>query len=230
MGKKIVKKRKKLKVKNFLIFILIILLLAFFVLYFLYKPIKTILITNTDYLNDNYVMDIANIDNYPSFLMTDTFKIKKELKKDPYIIDCKIRKKIHNLLEIKIEEAKPLFYNSNNNKYVLSNNVNVKEDNINSSFRVPRLINYVPDKKYKKFVESMEKIDSDIIGKMSDIEYVPNDFDKERFLVYMDDGNSVYLTLTKFKQVNYYDDVVGQLEGKKGILYLDSGNHFEIKE
>ena len=65
---------------------------------------------------------------------------------------------------------------------------------------------------------------------MSDIEYVPNDFDKDRFVVYMDDGNMVYLTLTKFKQINYYNDVVSQLEGRHGILYLDSGNHFEIKE
>ena len=46
----------------------------------------------------------------------------------------------------------------------------------------------------------------------------------------MDDGNSVYLTLTKFEQINYYDEVLPQLEGKKGILYLDSGNHFEIME
>ena len=40
----------------------------------------------------------------------------------------------------------------------------------------------------------------------------------------------VYLTLTKFKQIEYYNDVLEQLEGRKGILYLDSGNHFQIKE
>ena len=46
----------------------------------------------------------------------------------------------------------------------------------------------------------------------------------------MDDGNSVYLTLTKFKMINYYNDVLKQLEGRKGILYLDSGNHFKVME
>ena len=40
----------------------------------------------------------------------------------------------------------------------------------------------------------------------------------------------VYLTLTKFDMINYYDDVLAQLENKKGILYLDNGNHFQIKE
>ena len=76
----------------------------------------------------------------------------------------------------------------------------------------------------------MFKVDKDILGKISDIEYLPNEYDKDRFLLYMDDGNMVYVTLTKFDNINYYNDVLSQLEGHKGILYLDSGNHFEIKE
>jgi len=46
----------------------------------------------------------------------------------------------------------------------------------------------------------------------------------------MDDGNSVYMTITKFERLNYYNDVLPQLDGRKGILYLDSGNHFQIME
>ena len=46
----------------------------------------------------------------------------------------------------------------------------------------------------------------------------------------MDDDNTVYLTLTKFKMINYYNKVLTQLDGRKGILYLDSGNHFQIRE
>ena len=91
-------------------------------------------------------------------------------------------------------------------------------------------MNYVPDDKYDTFISKMALIDKGILGKISDIEYTPNDYDKDRFLLYMDDGNMVYLTLTKFKQINYYNEVLEQLEGRKGILYLDSGNHFQIKE
>ena len=91
-------------------------------------------------------------------------------------------------------------------------------------------MNYVPNTKYKSFIKKVNKIDEEILNKISDIEYVPNEWDKDRFLLYMDDGNMVYLTLTKFNMINYYDDVLSQLEGKKGILYLDNGNHFQIKE
>ena len=76
----------------------------------------------------------------------------------------------------------------------------------------------------------MNRIKKEILLKTSDIEYKPNDYDKDRFLLYMDDGNMVYLTLTKFKTLNHYNEVLPQLEGHKGILYLDNGNHFEIKE
>ena len=97
-------------------------------------------------------------------------------------------------------------------------------------FSIPILINYVPDNKYRSFIKGMADIKTDILGKISDIEYQPNDYDKDRFLLYMDDGNMVYLTLTKFDMINYYNDVLSQLENRKGILYLDNGNHFQIME
>ena len=102
--------------------------------------------------------------------------------------------------------------------------------NDNDTYRVPRVMNYVPDTKYASLIEHIRKIDTNILGKISEITYVPNDYDKDRFLLYMDDDNTVYLTLTKFKMINYYNKVLTQLDGRKGILYLDSGNHFQIRE
>lgn len=46
----------------------------------------------------------------------------------------------------------------------------------------------------------------------------------------MNDGNEVYITLTKIKELNNYTKIKKQLGNKKGILYLDSGNYFEVKE
>ena len=46
----------------------------------------------------------------------------------------------------------------------------------------------------------------------------------------MNDGNEVYITLNKTKELNSYTKIKKQIGEKKGILYLDSGNYFEIKE
>lgn len=229
MAKKIVKK-KKLKIVPFLIVLLILIGLSFGVYQILKANIKNIVIKNASYLNDDYVIDLAGIKDYPSFYLTSSIKMEKNLKKSPYIISAKVKRKFYHVLEIDLKVNNPLFINNSSNTVVFENKGTVPIDEEIDLFRVPRLMNYVPDDKYDTFISKMALIDKGILGKISDIEYTPNDYDKDRFLLYMDDGNMVYLTLTKFKQINYYNEVLEQLEGRKGILYLDSGNHFQIKE
>ena len=229
MAKKVVKKTK-IKIMRLLIVLLVLIGLVFCVKVIINIPIKNIVIKGTDYLNDDYIIDIAKIKDYPSFILTQKIPIKKDLESSKYIDNVKISKKWGNILEIKIKENKALFYNTSNHKYILENSEEVEEEEISKNFRVPRLLNYVPDNKYDKFINGMKNIKDDTLSKISDIEYQPNEYDKDRFLLYMDDGNMVYLTLTKFKLINHYNEVLTQLEGHKGILYLDSGNHFQIKE
>lgn len=228
MAKKIVKKRK-LRVGR-LLFILVILGGLFFGGYnFVKLPIENIIINGTNYLNDDYILELSNLKNYPSFMLTSSRKTIKKLEKSPYINSAKVKKKFFHKIVIEIKENKPLFYSEVDKKMVFSNKESIDVEDY-SLFRVPRLLNYVPDTKYNSFIKNVNRVDEEILGMISDIEYVPNDLDKDRFLLYMDDGNMVYLTLTKFKMINYYNDVLAQLEGRKGILYLDNGNHFQIKE
>lgn len=229
MSKKIVKKRK-IKLLPFLIFLLVLAVLSFSVYLLLQIKVKNIIVTGTKYIEDDTVLEIAKVKDYPKFLLTTNYSVKKNLEKYPYINKAQLIKKHPFTFEIKIEEAKPLFYNTNNNSYVLDNDKNIKDNEVEYTFRVPRLLNYVPDKKYKLFVKNMNKVKENTLSKISDIEYQPNDYDKDRFLLYMDDGNMVYLTLTKFKMINHYNEVLKQLENHKGILYLDNGNHFKIME
>ncbi|MBE6158134.1 MAG: FtsQ-type POTRA domain-containing protein [Firmicutes bacterium] len=229
MAKKIVKRRK---IRLFrLLLVLLFLGGLFFACYsYLNTDIKNIIITGNNYLNDDYILELSNTKNYPSFYFTSSRSIKKKLLTSPYIEKVNVHKKFYHVLEINIKENKPIFVNNNKNTVVFENKKEVSSTSIVDVFRVPRVINYVPDDKYSTFIGKMSKIDDDTLGKISDIEYKPNDLDKDRFLLYMDDGNMVYLTLTKFKMINYYNDVLSQLENRKGILYLDNGNHFQIKE
>lgn len=228
MPKKIVKKRK-LKVFKLLMILIVTGGLFFGVYFYLKLPIVNLVVLNTEYLDDDYVLRLASVEEYPSFWLTNMSKAVKRLEKSPYIVKAKIRRGFYHVLTIDITENKALFSKQSDGKVVFSDGsvVDVGDD---FTFRVPRLLNYVPDDKYDAYVLAMEKINSDILSKISDIEYVPNELDKERFLLYMDDGNMVYLTLTKFENINYYNDVLAQLEDRKGILYLDNGNHFQIKE
>ena len=229
MAKKLVKKRR-IKLLPLFIVLLVIGGLSFGVYFFLQLPILNLIVENTTYLNDDYVLDLAGVKNYPSFWLSSTKDMEQVLKESPYITSVDVKREFFHVLVIEVKENEPLFINHTNQTVVFSDKEEVPVSEEVDLFRVPRLINYVPDNKYDSFIEGMSNIERDILGKISDIEYQPNDYDKDRFLLYMDDGNMVYLTLTKFDMINYYNDVLSQLENRKGILYLDSGNHFQIME
>lgn len=228
MEKKL-KKRTHLKIIPVLIFLLLI--VAIFFIYNLISslPVKNIYITGNTYLTDQEIIELAKLENYPSFIKATSATIKKNIEKNKLIKHAKITKKFFGIVEITVEENNILFRKyDDDTKVILDNGSEVVDDKY--SYSVPKLLNYVPDTKYKSFMKGMNQVTENIKIQISEITYLPNEQDKDRFLLYMNDGNYVYLTLTKFKQINYYEDVLGKLKGKKGILYLDSGNHFQIME
>ena len=45
----------------------------------------------------------------------------------------------------------------------------------------------------------------------------------------MNDGNLVYITLTKINKINKYNQIRDKLDGHMGIIYLDAGDYVELK-
>ena len=223
---KVVKKRR-IRLSGLLVLLIILAVIVFSVYFFLNYRIKNIVIVGNKYISDDEIIDIANIRDYPKFFLTNTYNLEKKLKDNDFIKSVNVKRKMQGVFYIDIEEYDVFYKNAVTEKYVLSN---LKEVESTLSFRVPILVNYIPNDKFEKLIEYTFDIDDAVFGKISEVRYDPNEYDKDRFLLYMDDGNSVYLTLNKFEMINYYNEVLPQLEGKKGILYLDSGNHFKIME
>ena len=191
--------------------------------------IKNIFISNNNILSDQEIIELANIDDYPNIFKYSDSEIEKRLEKNIFIKNATVTKKDLSKIYIDIEENYPLFYNSS-----LSTTVLYDSSTVFDIFNTPVLINYVPDTIYDLFIEKMRLLDKNILVKISEIEYKPNEVDENRFLFYMNDGNYVYLTLSSFENINKYLDIVVQIidkyENKKGILYLDDGAYFEILE
>lgn len=225
MEKKL-KKRIKIHWVSILILIVFLTFCYLFGSYIIKVPTKNIYIKGNSILTDLEVMNATKLIDYPSYYTLPSYVVLGRLKNNPVIKKVKVKKRIYPTFVIQIEEYIPLFRNNETGKVVLENKKEIDLENIS----LPRLMNYVPNDKYTSFIGGLLKIDKDTRKLMSDIIYEPNEQDKDRFRILMNDGNTVYLTLTKFKQMNYYRDVVVKLEGKKGILYLDSGNHFQIVE
>lgn len=224
-----IKKKKRLKLIPFLLFVLVITATFFLVDVLLDTRIENIVIKGNKIVTDQQIIDEAGLSNYPSFYKTTSYNIKKALEKNSFIKEVKIKRSFYHVITIEVSEYKVLLKKETTGKLVLENMNEVTTDQ-EIPYTVPRLVNDVPKDKYSKLLKNLLKVKKSVRSSISEFYYDPNEFDKDRFLLYMDDGNSVYLTLTKFRMINYYNDVLPQLDGKKGILYLDSGNHFQIME
>lgn len=224
MAKKIVK-RRKLKLISIFLFILIAIVLYFLIKFSLEFKIQNIYVHNTKYLNDEYIIELAGIEEYPSFILSFSNKLESNLLQSPYIKNVTVKKAFLGIINIYIEESEVLFYKEYDKKYVLDNFIEV--DNLLYDFSSVRVINYIPDTIYSTFLSKFANIDLEVREKISQIKYDPSEYDDSRFLLYMIDGNYVYITITKMDSLNYYNEIYSTLEGKKGVLYLDSGNHFQ---
>ena len=220
-------KKKKLRLLPFLIFIIVIAVIVFVCLIILDTKVKNIIISGNEVLSDDDIIELAGLTDYPSFYKTLNMTMKNNISDNPLIKSVDINRSFYHVIEIDVEEYEIFYKREDNGKYVLENKDEITLDK-ETPYAIRRLINEIPNKILDRFIKYYKRVDLSIREKISEIKYDPNDFDEERFLLYMDDGNSVYITITKFERLNYYNDVLPQLDGKKGILYLDSGNHFQI--
>ena len=205
---------------------LCVIILAIFVYIIININIKNIYIKGNKILTDQEIIELAGIENYPKLFKITTSKIKNKIKMNQVVEDVKVRKNIFGRIDIEVKEYNMLLKDEIDNSIYLSNAKKIEIDEY--IMGLPTLINVVDNENVlKEFLKKLDKIDKNILAKISEIEYKPNEYDKELFLFYMNDGNYVYINTIKLSSINKYEEMLEQLEGKKGIIYLDSGNHFE---
>ncbi len=221
-------KQKKNKKRGFLKVLIILGLCGLIITYILTVKVKNIYIVGNNLLKDQEVIELANLENYPKLFKISSYSLKNKIKLNQYVKDVRITKSLFGKITIYIEEYNVLLKNDVDNTMYLSNFKKIPNDN--QFVGIPSLINATPDDILKSFLEKLDKIDKTILTKISEIEYRPNEYDKDLFLFYMNDGNYVYITTTRLNNINKYDEVLLELDGKKGIIYLDSGNHFQAFE
>ncbi len=216
-------KRRKVKKKSILILLFFLALIIFTVFYVFNFHITNIYIIDNNIFTDQEIIDMAKLSKYPRTFNNNELIIKSRLEKNELIKKVSVNKKnFFREVYITIEENTPLFIY--HNKTILKDG---KE--VDKLYSVPTLINDINDQKiYNKLLNKINDIDLTIKERISEIKYDPNKADKERFLIYMNDGNYVYITLRKINRINNYVEIISAFENKKGILYLDSGEYFEV--
>ena len=218
-------KNKKKKIYKFLSVLASVILI---VLYILNIRIKNIYVKNNHLLSDQEVIELAGIEKYPKLFSVSTNKMINKIKMSQIVESVKIKKNIFGRVDIDINEYNMVLKDEVDNGIYLASGEKIKTDEV--ILGIPSLINVADQEILKDFLEKLDKIDKDMLANISEIEFTPNEYEKDLFLLYMNDGNYVYITTLRLNNLNKYGEVLKQLDGKKGILYLDSGNHFKVME
>lgn len=219
------KKKRKIRYDRILIFLVIVIFIVISFTFLFNLKISNIYILNNSFLTDQEIIEIAGISDYPETLKNLSVQIEDRLKNNIYIKDVKVYKKGLTKVYIDVVENKPLFYYESSKKTILTDGRENDE-----KFVVPTVINYITDNYYEAFINEMANLDENILKRISEIQFSPNDVDDNRFLLTMTDGNYVYVNISTFNKLNKYISIIEELPNKNGILYLDYGNNFEIIE
>lgn len=219
------KKKRKIKYKKIfgcLLFFVIILVCIYAIINL---KIKNIYVSGNSILTEQEIIDIAGLKYHPKIITTNSNKLIKKLESNKYIKKAKIvRTDLLFGIEIKIEENSPLIYYAYDDVTLLCDGSNTKD-----KFNLPTLINQTPDDVLFKLLKKVNKLDYNVLIRISEIRYYPSEVDDELFFLTMDDGNYIYINIKNFNKLNNYVSIIKSFNNKKGILHLDSGDYLEIK-
>lgn len=215
--------KRKFSKKKFIIFLLIIFIMLFVVKIF-NTNITNIYINGNNYYTDQEIIDLSGISNYPNSIKNLSFTIENKLEKDIFISKAHVTKNLLlNKVYIEVGENYPLFYYLEKNNTILYDGKIVEE-----YLNVPTVNNILPEDIYDELIKKFKKINIDILNRMSELNYEPNERYKDRFLILMNDGNYIYITLDKFLTLNKYLSIVKYIDSDgNGIIKLDSGKYFD---
>lgn len=221
--KKVVKRR--LKIKGVLFLLAIFVILYFLVTALLKVNVKNISIKGTEYLKDAQIIKDAGLTDGIKYFGFTSSSLCNKIKENPLIKTCKINRTFNFKIEIEIEENVPLFYYANEQSVVLSDGTKIQSNGVN--YGIPTLINHTDEEVLKDFIAGLSDVKSDIIRSISEIEYSPSAskegvyIDKERFVLLMNDGNTVIINNRKLEALNYYDTIYASIGNKKGTFNFD---------
>lgn len=214
------KKKKRINFKKVIIFLVLLLLIGLVIFYIFNLKVNTVFINGNTILTEQEIIDYTKIKKNDYIYKIVSSDIKSSLLKNDYISSVSVKYHYNGDIDINIIEHEVLF--TNNNKYILDDGSFIDMDK--TLLGIPELISY-NEELFDEMIDSFNKVDKNILHKISEIKYDVN----KRFLLYMNDSIEVYVILNKIENLNKYNEIVNNLNGEKGILYLDTGNYLEKK-
>src|SRR5699024_8423278 len=93
----------------------------------------------------------------------------------------------------------------------------------------PLLVDFTESDYFEKMAVELHKLPETILNMISEVHWQPTEENKNKVLLYMNDGYVVSSTIRDFSEkMTVYPSIVSQLETEdKGIIHIGGGAYFE---
>lgn len=229
------KQARKKKANRRLIFYLSIFFFLISIVVYLQSPlshIKKIVITGNSLLTDETVMDLGNLSKGINIWSIDKNEIIRSLEQDSAVVSANVKRKLPWTVEVNLVENDLAGYiQRDNHFYPLLGNGKILENKQQQRMTgdAPLIMDFTDKTYLDRMADELTKLPKSILSIISEIHWSPSKGNKNKIILYMNDGFTVAGSIRDFaERMQIYPSIADQLDPTvKGIIHIGVGVYFE---
>lgn len=229
------KQARKKKATRRLIFYLSVFFLLISVVIYLQSPlsqIKSININGNTIIAKEEIIELSNLTTGANIWTINKNNVKKRIQDNPIIQSASVKRSLPWDVDVTIKEYDLVGFIQEKDYYLpVIEKGEIINNRKSESIRgdAPLLINFSEDKYLKNMAKELQVLKPSILSMISEIYWQPTKENKNKILLYMNDGYVVSSTIRGFSQkMTVYPSIVSQLdEDSEGIIHISGGAYFE---
>lgn len=229
------KQARKKKANRRLIFYLSIFFLLVSLVVYLQSPlsnIKTINVTGNKILSKEEIIESSELTTNTNIWAINKEKIAQQVQENAMVATVSVKRSLPWAIDVAVKEYALIGFLKEEQSYlpVIEGGKVIKERETKKiSGEAPLLFNFTEGEYLKKIAIELQELPSSISKLISEVYWQPSDENKNKILLYMNDGYVVSSTLRDFSEkMSVYPSIVSQLDPEdKGIIHIGGGAYFE---
>lgn len=203
-----------------------------------FQMVNSIMVSGNNYIDTQAIVTssrITDLDQYKTVKAQEK-AIEKKMKEElPILESLKINRPSYKEVELKVTEYDIVALMNVNNtvRPVMANGELIMDDNVEIdkgqlANQLPELLGFNQKGKIIDLTNNaLRTIPNDLLEKMKTITLSTDPAKPNTILVQMKDGNRVQAIINTFSdKIAYYNQILDQLKGKKGVINLEVGAYF----
>lgn len=230
---KLKEERKKKANRRLIFYLTIFFILIAFVVYLQspYSNVKEITVIGNDVVPIEEIKELSGIDDETNIWMLQKRKAKKDIEGHPLIETMTIKRSLPQTVKITVTEFNIIGYTEEKGKYypVLVDGSVLKDYPMSYRGDRPFILNFDEQAYMEMIATQLNELPKHVLRLISEVSWEPTKNNKNKILLYMNDGFIVDATLRDFSdKMKNYPSIIAQLDPKeKGIVHMGVGIYFE---